>query len=198
MAEIKNLSLQDQRNILLPKGVILITGEFNSALFDYAFESLRILRLQEVKNVTLEITSGGGDGWVGRGLADEVINYPGEVTGIVRGRAESMAAFLLQACHVRQMFPGTRLVFHYTYSQKTSAFYGEDYDLETHLDNLKSSQKSITEYCLKRAKMSAEEWHKLLIADRPVYADEALRLGLIDEIRRAAWLYGVKKETELF
>jgi ATP-dependent protease ClpP protease subunit len=189
----KILTLDQQREKALEQGIIIIDRDFTPELYNYANIAFRILKLQQVPSVTLEISSAGGDAWVGKGLADEAMNYPGRVTAIIKGDTCSSAAILSQACHHRIMLANASLHFHYIYSIKTPAHFGSDYIRERHLDNLELNQATVTEFCLKRAKMSPQDWHKLLVEERSMYPDEALRLGFVDEIIKPAWLYNYQQ-----
>jgi ATP-dependent Clp protease protease subunit len=123
--------------------------------------------------ITLIINSHGGEDDHARAIISAIRNCSSPVHGIVYGRAESAAAWILQACDHRRMDRHSNLMLHLGASNKDrhSAHVDELFvdDILTRLRERDSDYK--------RQRLVSQ-----LQMDWYVYADEALKIGLIDEV----------------
>lgn len=122
--------------------------------------------------VLLHINSFGGEDDHARAIIDAVEAH-GKVTGIVWGRAESAAAWILQVCKTRVMMPRSSLMFHMGSSTKDA--HSEWADKMFVDDVLRRINEKDSSYPRnKLVKHLKGDWH--------VYPTQALALGLIDRI----------------
>jgi ATP-dependent protease ClpP protease subunit len=172
---------------LLGKGMIDLHGEVNSQMYLYIREALTLLNTNNVTEVTVKITSAGGDLDAALDIYDEFRHYPGTVIGQVMCQASSAAALvILQGCHLRQCARHASLVTH------KSRRYVELEDLsEEKIEETRASMRKINSeieaILCERTKKTVEEIREFYLKDlkdQLVTADEALAFGLIDEIMK--------------
>lgn len=163
-----------------------LTGEeAESGIDALAFERVLkgLLLLKDEEQIDIIMNTAGGDVYHGLGIYDLISNHPGMVTIKCFGRVMSMGSIILQAADVRQMSENATMLIHYG----TDAFVGHTKDAERAakesqrvcrlmedilLSKIKSKQKRFT-----RAKLQ-----EMMKFDTYLTAEEALKLGLIDEI----------------
>lgn len=129
--------------------------------------------LQKYKGpVCLHMNSFGGQDDHARAICDAVEKH-GRVTGIVWGRAESAAAWILQMCKTRVMMPRSNIMLHLGSSDKNA--HSEWADKMFVDDVLRRMQEKDPSY--PRNKLVRE-----LKKDWYVYPTQAVALGLADQI----------------
>lgn len=154
----------------------------NDAIFEMyeinqADKSTPLEKREEIKVI---VNSGGGDVYSGFAMVDAIRLSETPVKTIVLGRAMSMSLLIAAAGHVRQASANARFMYHEGYygiegSGRVHENELEEYKLtESKYDELLIEYTSITEQKLKQVKKRAKDWY--------FGADEALELGLIDEI----------------
>ncbi len=140
-----------------------------------------------VKNITILISSPGGSVYDALGIYDSLMEArkKAKVNGVVTGYAASAAAMiLLQACTVRKCYPNARILFH---EPKTFRFYSEERksDTEDTFREMKAITDIVVDIIAERANKSPKEIFSLFERKELwLSAQEALQLGLIDEIIR--------------
>ena len=144
-----------------------------------------------VKDITMVISSPGGD--ISSGI--ELIRAMNsarkagcKITGTVRGEAQSMAFQVLQSCDNSVMGPADILMAH----GMTAQMFGDMNDREAGDKLLACYKDYMTDIIVDRVKSvkpesevaTYEYWEGIAKSNTPVYylAEEALELGLIDEI----------------
>lgn len=133
-------------------------------------------------NVTIIFNSPGGDIIYGMMLFDyiQVLRRKGHtVTTVALGEAMSMAGILVQAGDVRAMGKESWLMIH----QASFGAFGSTYEIEDMVEFVKRIQQRILNIFVNRSKLtraqlkarwSRKNWY--------VDSDEALELGLVDEV----------------
>lgn len=137
---------------------------------------------QELKNangqpVTIKINSGGGDVFAGCEIYNELKNYSGEVTIEIHGLCASIASVISMAGKCK-MSPLAEMMIH-NVSTATSGDYRE---MEHTAEVLKKANKTIANAYILKTGMTEEEAYNLMDKETWLTSDEALKLGLIDEI----------------
>jgi len=172
----------NERNMLenlAAKGVLLLFGRITPEKHEVLARQLLGLECEERTDiVTLRIDSGGGDAFVGLRLSDAIRFAPFPVHGVVTGRACSAAFLVLQNCDRRIAWPNARLVFHPgTCTVQIDSEDGES----TYRRGKELWERSLGELSQKSGKdiETLRRWGR---DDREFSADEALKLGFIDEI----------------
>lgn len=131
---------------------------------------------------TLVIKSPGGDVFDGLFLFDELRSIAASghrLTTVIRGYAASMAGFLAQAGDHRVMGPNAYLMLH----PASSGAIGKVADLRTEADLTEQITRQMCDVYAERSTMSADEiYDRISRGDWWLRAEEALRLGFVDEI----------------
>lgn len=139
---------------------------------DRVLKGLRLLGSGELP-ITLIINNIGGEDDHARAIIGAIRQCPVEVHGIVYGRAESAAAWILQACDHRAMDSHSSIMLHMGSSEKN---HHQDYIDSLFIDDVLAKMRE-KDPGLKRSALIRK-----LKQDWNVYPQEALSLGLIDEI----------------
>lgn len=149
-------------------------GGINWEMADKLLKGLHILEAKSSKPITLIINSFGGDEAHARAIMAAIRGCESVVTGIVYGRAQSAAAWILQACDYRVMTEYSNLMFHMgSGTMDKHSRYNDDLYVEILLDKLKEKDSTWTKTKVKNRLY--EDWY--------VYPSQAIALGLADEVR---------------
>ena len=138
---------------------------------------IRALKNANGEPVTIKINSGGGDVFAGCEIYNELKNYSGEVSIEIHGLCASIASVIAMAGKCK-MSPLAEIMIH-NVSTNTS---GDYRDMEHTAEVLKKANKTIANAYVLKTGMKAEEVYKLMDKETWFTADEALEIGLIDEI----------------
>lgn len=135
------------------------------------------------KPITIIMNNLGGDPVHGMGIFDAIKACKNHVTIIVYGHAMSMGSVILQAADKRIMAPNARMMIHYG-SMSVS---GHAKTVYRSVEENKKMDKTMEEIYLEKIKkinpsFSQQQIKKLCDFDTYMSAQEALELGLIDEI----------------
>lgn len=143
-------------------------------LSDNVIKSLALLdNIPSEKPITLIINNFGGEDDHCRAIMGAIRNVKAEVRGLVYGRAESAAAWILQVCKYRVMDKYSNLMFHMGAGTKDEhSHYVDNLFIDILLERLREVDKETS-----RSKLI-----KKLRTDWFVYPEEALKLGLVDEV----------------
>lgn len=137
----------------------------------------RALKNANGQPVTIKINSGGGDVFAGCEIYNELKNYSGEVIIEIHGLCASIASVIAMAGKCK-MSPLGEIMIH-NVSTSTS---GDYRDMEHSVEVLKKANKTVANAYILKTGMSEEEAYNLMDKETWLTADEALELGLIDEI----------------
>lgn len=135
------------------------------------------LRNANGQPVTVKINSGGGDVFAGCEIYNELKNYSGEVTIEIYGLCASIASVIAMSGKCK-MSPLSGIMIH---NVSTSSS-GDYRDMEHTAEVLKKANKTIANAYILKTGMSEEKAYSLMDKETWLTADEALGLGLIDEI----------------
>lgn len=140
-------------------------------LADRILKGLRLMSGDQP--ITLVINNFGGEDDHARAIIGAIRQCPIPVHGIVYGRAESAAAWILQACDHRSMDSHSNLMLHMGSSDKTKhSQYVDNLFVEDILSRLREKDVAYSKQKLMR--QLHEDWY--------IYPSQALALGLIDEV----------------
>lgn len=132
-----------------------------------------LLHIKGKSPIYLIINSFGGSDDHARAIIDAIESDDRDIIGIVFGRAESAAAWILQCCDWRVMMPRSSMMLHLGSSTKDS--HSEWGDSMFITDVLRRMQAK--DHAYPRNKLTKE-----LKKDWYVYPAQAVALGLADEI----------------
>jgi len=165
---------------------ILTLGDVNNENALYIIsEILEINKIDEKKKIKepiqLIISSAGGNIYEGLGIIDVIRNSKTPIHTICYGLAMSMSLNILIAGHYRLMSSNSTLMYHeggyeMDYAKLTNhkLEVKEIERIEKICDNLILENTKLTLNQLKKIKKEQKEWY--------ITSDEALKLGIIDEI----------------
>jgi ATP-dependent protease ClpP protease subunit len=141
-------------------------------LADRVIRGLHLLGNSE-QPITLLINNFGGEDDHARAIIGAIRNCKAPVYGLVYGRAESAAAWILQHCGHRTMDRHSSLMLHMGASNKDHhSEYIDSLFVEDILARIREKDPKYKESALRRQ----------LKIDWNLYPSEALKLGLIDEV----------------
>lgn len=173
-------SAQDYRNGYL----LFVTDVNDSSCWELIVSLRRMIRMRPGRDIIVDVSTPGGSIYDGFSAYDEIQRIQKDagitITMRVRGMAASMGAVLLQSANHRVCGPNARLMLH----RAAFGAQGNTADVEDTVEQVKDMEDSIYRVLGDRTKHPANYWKKRLGARKDVWigAEEALRLGLIDEI----------------
>jgi len=169
---------------LLNKGIIdIATDNIDGEAAIYVRQSLHILTTMDTPDITLIITSDGGEVEAGLAIYDMIRLYPGKVTGRVVGYARSMAVIILQACDVRECTQHSLIKIHNILRDKVSlSSLRSKHKLDKLYKDMECRQASLYRVLSQRSGQSISSVRKACGKEENWTAAEALRFGLIDKI----------------
>lgn len=164
------------------KGEVVSSG--NEWLYDWygiqATSPTQITRALKSANgqpITVKINSGGGDVFAGCEIYNELKSYSGEVTIEIQGLCASIASVIAMAGKCK-MSPLAEIMIH-NVSTSTS---GDYRDMAHSVEVLKKANKTIANAYMLKSGMTEKEAFSLMDKETWLTAEEALELGIIDEI----------------
>lgn len=190
MKSIEEIATFNEYDIAVSDKTIFIpskmTDEDNETGIDaLAFERVTkgLLLLKDEENIDIIMNTSGGDVYHGLGIYDMILNHKGHVTIKCFGRVMSMGSIILQAADLRQMSEHSTMLIHYG----QDAFIGHSKDAERAARESQRVCKLMEDILLsrikeKKKKFTRQKLQDMLKFDTYLTANEALELGLIDEI----------------
>ncbi|MFA6340985.1 MAG: ATP-dependent Clp protease proteolytic subunit [Candidatus Paceibacterota bacterium] len=176
------MSLTKVESNLLKKGVILVCGKIEQKMSDYMEESFATLYLKNSPDITVLISSVGGNVGDGLFIYDLLSLYPGRKTAIVVGEAYSMAAIILQACDKRFAMRHAKILTHNTTSEIKLDVLRDKRKLRDTIADIEKRQMQQYIVVSKRSGKSIKEVRAAFAKDKPIPVDEAIKFGLLDGI----------------
>jgi ATP-dependent Clp protease protease subunit len=163
--------------------VIPIYEDIDWACYSRVRDSLTILAARQSPRIKLLIDSAGGGVAAGLSIYDALMSYSGGIDGFVIGRANSMAAILLQACKNRSCARHGSVLIHHVISENVSL---DDLTSAARLQRLRrgaqEDQQRLYRILSSRTQKPVSEIRKTCRKDYAMTSEEALAFGLIDEI----------------
>lgn len=127
--------------------------------------------------ITVRINSGGGDVFAGCDIYNMLKTYIGDVTIEIHGLCASIASVIAMAGKCK-MSPLAEIMIH-NVSTKAS---GDYRDMEHTAEVLKKANKTIANAYMIKAGIDEKEVKSMMDKETWLTAEEALKLGLVDEI----------------
>ncbi len=175
--------LDDVALSLIEQNIIDLAGEVDDDMWDHVREALLRLRAKGSPDITIQISSIGGNVDAGLSIYDALRLYPGKTTGVVLGQAASMGAIVLQACNVRKCSIHSAILIHHVATEKVSIDILRDpKKLKLLLESGERKQAHLYTILCARAGKGVKRIRKACGRDKYMTAEEALNFGLIDEI----------------
>lgn len=183
-------TLSDEITILQTYGIypstrsLFLIGDIEEELAEKFLKNMMALS-DKVDTITVHIMSNGGDVSAGRAIYDAIVDCTSHVTIVVHGYACSAASFILQAADHRILMPSAYLMVHVgsegheeNHPRNIEVWHNfyrklEDWMEEVYLDKIRE----------KKPRFTRKKVKDLLVWDRIIYGNEALDLGLVDEVK---------------
>ena len=169
------LELEFSRRILTLEGEITsgAAAEFNAAL--------RCLARESDSDITVYITSPGGEITAGMSIYDTIQALPCDVRTVASGLAASMSAFLLAAAGTkgkRWVQPNAEVLIH----QPLGHVNGQTTDIQIHAEHIRNIRARINEILADCTAQPIEQVEADTERDHYMSAEMAVAYGLADHI----------------
>lgn len=168
---------------LLEDRIIFVHGEVNDAMADTVIAQMLYLEsVNPNKDITLYINSPGGQVTSGLAIKDTMDLVKCNVATVGIGMCASMGAFLLASGEKgkRSVLANTTVMIH----QPLGGFQGQATDIEIRANRILKIKEKLTRYLSEytNGKVSYEKMLELCERDNFLEAEEALELGLVDQV----------------
>lgn len=130
------------------------------------------------EEVEVEINSGGGDVYAGSEIYTLLKDYKGKVEVKILGIAASAASLIAMAGDIVKISPSAQIMIHNVWSMAV----GDYRDMEHEVGVLKGFNKSIANAYMLKTGMSQEELLDLMDKETWLTAQDAKKLGFVDEV----------------
>ena len=168
---------------LLKDRIIMLSGEVNDVTANLVVAQLLFLESEDPdKDIYLYINSPGGSITSGMAIYDTMNYIKADVSTICVGMAASMGAFLLSsgAKGKRYALPNAEVMIH----QPLGGFQGQATDIGIHANRMLKIKERLNKILSENTngKVDYETMVQMCERDNFMSADEALKIGLIDEV----------------
>ena len=176
--------LRGRRILVVSDGINpTMAGRIIDGLLSFNFEST-------VAEIKLIIDSSGGNVVPALRVFDTIRLSKAPVVGIVHGRCDSVAVSLFQACHRRLTTANSTFFLHFITSDLKFKFHESEKEVLKRLRAVRvhnhQLQERIEKILSARTGRTIAQLRQLMqkgeLEERRIMADEALKLGLVDEV----------------
>jgi len=155
----------------------------DGTLYDFTLKIKAIIHMrgEEKKNepINVVINSDGGDVYEALGMIDYIQALNVKVNTICRGRAMSAAALLLcSGTGVRAASKNSTIMFH----EISSGIYGKSSDMKANVQHTEKLEEILINIITMNSKKDSVFWKDKILKDYYLSPEEALELGVIDNI----------------
>ncbi|PVH84738.1 clp protease-like protein [Cadophora sp. DSE1049] len=169
--------------ILLQERIICLNGEVNDVLSAAVVAQLLYLESDAPeKAITLYINSPGGSVTAGLAIYDTMSYIRSPVSTVCVGQAASMGSLLLCGGEKGKRFclPHSSVMVH----QPSGGYFGQASDIAIHAQEILRVRRKLNEIFIKHLTKphTLEDVERLMERDRFLSAEEALEMGIVDEI----------------
>ncbi|EHY53891.1 hypothetical protein HRR83_004533 [Exophiala dermatitidis] len=169
---------------LLKERIVTVYGEVDDRMAATVTASLLYLEAESDRPISMYINSPGGSVTAGLSIYDCMNYIVPEVTTLVLGQAASMGSLLLAggAAGKRYCLPHSTIMLH----QPSGGYFGTAADIAIHAKEILRIRTQLNKiyerHLTGKKKMTLEEIEKMMERDYFLSAEEALELGVVDEI----------------
>ena len=166
---------------LLKDRIVFLTGPITENLSSLVTAQLLYLEAENpTRNISLYINSPGGSVSAGLAIYDTMQFIECPVSTICVGQAASMASLLLcgGTKGLRHSLPNSRIMVH----QPSGGVKGMASDIAIHADEILKLRSRLNELFVKHTTQQITVIEKMMDRDKFLSAENAIALGLIDEI----------------
>lgn len=168
---------------LLQERIVCLNGEVNETLSAAIVAQLLYLESDAPeKAITLYINSPGGSVTAGLAIYDTMTYITSPVSTVCVGQAASMGSLLLCGGEKGKRFclPNSSVMVH----QPSGGYFGQASDIAIHAQEILRVRRKLNEIFKRHLtkEHTMEDIEKMMERDRFLSAEEALELGIVDEI----------------
>lgn len=178
------------RTIVMDQGALdeETDNTVNFSMANRLIKNLTILDSISKDDITIIVNTEGGDEYQGMAIYDAVRALKDtHVTIEIHGCAQSMGCIMLQAADRRVLMPNAALMFH-TGSTSTGDYHPDEMLAVANFNyryGIEVCDRIIYNRLLeKNPKLSWKKFRQVAISSRYMLADEAVAIGLADEVKR--------------
>ena len=176
-----NMTIIDVYSRLMMDRIIFLSGEVNGDKMDTIVAQMLFLNSLNHNPIPLYINSGGGECYAGLELVSVMRYIESPVYTTVLGLAASMAAVIAsngEKGH-RKALPYSRFMIH---QPSSGVGYSTFRDQQIHLEEMQSLKHDLYEVLADNSGQSIEEIERMCDRDNWMKAEEAIKLGFLDEV----------------
>ena len=176
-----NMTIIDVYSRLMMDRIIFLSGEVNGDKMDTIVAQMLFLNSLNHNPIHLYINSGGGECYAGLELVSVMRYIESPVYTTVLGLAASMAAVIAsngEKGH-RKALPYSRFMIH---QPSSGVGYSTFRDQQIHLEEMQSLKHDLYEVLADNSGQSIEEIERMCDRDNWMMAEEAIKLGFLDEV----------------
>ena len=152
-------------------------GYFEDGISDTTFQK-ELKALGDVKEITVRINSVGGNVFEGWTIYNLLKQHPAKITVHVDGIAASIASIIMLAGDKIIMGEGAQVMVHKAWVFAS----GNSNDLESMIDRLLAIDEQLIKTYAAKTKKDREYIRSLVVAETWFNAEEAVEIGLADEV----------------
>ena len=134
------------------------------------------------KPIELHMSSFGGDAYALLRLHDIIQSCSCQIKFFGSGPIMSAATWIMACCDERYLYPNTRILIHDSPAGVTSEMSAKLTDLYIECNEEKTVQDILNKVYADNSRMPVEFWNEIVKRDLYLSAEEAIMLGLADEI----------------
>lgn len=178
-----NMTIIDVYSRLMMDRIIFLSGEVNGDKMDTIVAQMLFLNSLNHNPIHLYINSGGGECYAGLELVSVMRYIESPVYTTVLGLAASMAAVIAsngEKGH-RKALPYSRFMIH---QPSSGVGYSTFRDQQIHLEEMQSLKHDLYEVLADNSGQSIEDIERMCDRDNWMKAEEAIKLGFLDEVIR--------------
>lgn len=161
--------------------IIFVTGEINDFTAQAVIMKLLMLDSSSNDDITMYINSPGGSVTAGLAIYDTIQHIKSDVSTVGIGMCASMGAFLLMsgAKGKRFVLPHSQVLIH----QPLGGVSGQATEIQIVAESIIETRKRINQIMAKHTGQPFERIQADTERDRWMWADEAVRYGLVDSVK---------------
>lgn len=176
----RGIALTSIYDEMLSRRELSVTGDVNSAMaFDICQQLLQLEREDPSAEITLYVSTPGGDVSAGLAIVDTMCTISCPVRTVCLDMAASMGAIIFVSGDRREMFPNAELMIHDPLIQNVS---GSALSVQETSRRLMRRRSTLSQILVDHSNLPIERVEELTSKDTYLTAEEALEKGFTDAI----------------
>lgn len=184
MPKVSKVPFEFKNEVSDGKRVLILSGSIRKKYWvdDEVIEAkaLREILDDVHEDIVIKLNSPGGDVFQGIEICNYLKDHPSHVTVEVMGTAASAATFILAGADEVIMNVGTTIMIH----EASSYAWGNKNDLKKAYEALETVDRSILDIYMNQTGQSEEKLRGWIEREKWFTADEAVKYGFANEVRR--------------